>query len=139
MIISEESQRVLLVIEPESEKPLYQQIRDQVVEGIASGQLPPGSSLPSIRQLASDFGINLHTVNKAYDLLEQEGFLQLRRKTGAVIQPRHVLAADWEARLRTLLAEACAQNVSSEESLARSRRILDEFAEQREAQGSLQE
>src|SRR5437764_13690330 len=83
---NKELYRILLIlIEPDSEKPIYQQIRDQIVEGIAKGELQEGSSLPSIRQLASDFGINLHTVNKAYELLEREGFLQLKRKTGAVI------------------------------------------------------
>src|SRR5579864_2315127 len=120
---------LLIIIEPDSEKPIYQQIRDQIVEGIARGELQQGSTLPSIRQLASDFGINLHTVNKAYELLEREGFLQLKRKTGAVIQIKEKLAEDWEARLRTLLAEAYAQHVPREELLQRSQRILEEFPE----------
>jgi GntR family transcriptional regulator len=124
---------MLIVIEPGDEKPIYQQIRDQIVEGIASGALPPGTALPSIRQLAADAGINLHTVNKAYELLEREGFLQLRRKTGAVIQPRYALADDWEARARTFLAEAYAQGLSIEEILARCRRIVEAFAAQRAA------
>ncbi len=119
---------MLILIEPESEKPLYQQIRDQVVEGIARGELQQGSSLPSIRQLAADFGVNLHTVNKAYELLEREGFLQLKRKTGAVIQVKQKLAEDWEARLRTLLAEAYVQNISRQDILQRSQHILEEFA-----------
>ena len=120
---------MLILIEPDSEKPIYQQIRDQVVEGIARGELQQGSILPSIRQLASDFGINLHTVNKAYELLEHEGFLQLKRKTGAVIQIKERLAEDWEARLRTLLAEAYAQHVSRQELLQHCQHILEEFVE----------
>ncbi len=124
---------MLITIEPGSEKAIYQQIRDQIVEGIASGALSAGSNLPSIRQLATDFGINLHTVNKAYELLEREGFLQLRRKTGAVIQPTGRLADDWEARARTLLAEAYAQGLAAEEILARCRHLLEEFAAQRRA------
>nr|BBH94966.1 GntR family transcriptional regulator [Thermogemmatispora argillosa] len=120
---------MLIFIEPESEKPIYQQLRDQIVEGIARGELPPGTGLPSIRQLAADFGINLHTVNKAYELLEREGFLQVRRKTGAVVQPTGRLAEDWEARLRTLLAEALAQGVPAEEILTRCQRVLTALAD----------
>ncbi|GCF11279.1 GntR family transcriptional regulator [Dictyobacter arantiisoli] len=122
---------MLLMIEINSEQPIYQQIRDQIVAGIAGGQLPPGSSLPSIRQLAADFSINLHTVNKAYDLLEREGFIQLKRKTGAIIQVKPSLAASWVERQRTLLAEAYAKNVSSEEILEQCKKILAEFAAQR--------
>ena len=121
---------MFLMIEINSDKPIYMQIRDQVIEGIASGQLPPGTSLPSIRQLAADFGINLHTVNKAYDLLEREGFIQLRRKTGAVVQITPTLSDTWKERQRALLAEAYAKNVSSEEILKNCQLILQEFAEQ---------
>jgi GntR family transcriptional regulator len=123
---------MLLQIEVESEKPIYMQIYDQIVEGIATAQLQPGSNLPSIRQLAADFGINLHTVNKAYDLLEREGFILLRRKTGAVIQVTPKLHPDWDDRQRTILAEAYAKNLSTEEILQRCRQILEEFAAQRE-------
>ncbi|HEX4205404.1 MAG TPA: GntR family transcriptional regulator [Ktedonobacteraceae bacterium] len=110
-----------------NEKAIYQQIRDQVVEGIASGNLQEGETLPSIRQLAADFGINLHTVNKAYDLLEREGFIQLRRKTGAVIHLKNRLPEDWETRQRTLLAEAYAQHITTEAILQRCQSILAEF------------
>ena len=130
---------MLLQIEVESEKPIYVQIYDQIVEGIATGQLPPGSSLPSIRQLAADFGINLHTVNKAYDLLERKGFILLRRKTGAVIQVTPTLSTDWEERQRAILAEAFAKNVPQEEILRRCQNILEEFTRQRQRYGDTQE
>lgn len=69
--------------------PLYRQIRDEVVRGIAQGELAPGDALPSVRNLASDLGINLHTVNKAYALLRDEGFVLMRGRSGAfVAQPR---------------------------------------------------
>ncbi len=118
---------MLLMIEVNSEKPLYQQIRDQIVMGIARGQLVEGESLPSIRQLAADFGINLHTVNKAYDLLEREGFIQMRRKTGAVIQLKRSLAGDWGERIAVLLAEALAQSTPADDILARCQEILLAF------------
>jgi DNA-binding transcriptional regulator YhcF (GntR family) len=127
-----EHKLMLLQIEVESEKPIYRQIYDQIVEGIANGRLSNGSNLPSIRQLAADFGINLHTVNKAYDLLEREGFILLRRKTGAVIQISPELATDWEDRQRAILAEAFAKNLSSEEILQRCRNIIEDFTRQRQ-------
>lgn len=69
--------------------PLYRQIRDEIVRGIAQGELAPGDALPSVRNLASDLGINLHTVNKAYALLRDEGFVLMRGRSGAfVAQPR---------------------------------------------------
>ncbi|WP_329568984.1 GntR family transcriptional regulator [Kitasatospora sp. NBC_01266] len=117
-----------------SEVPIYQQIRDRTVEGIANGALPTGTVLPSTRALAARFGINFHTVNKAYDLLRQEGLLHLTRKHGAVVARDHNsgppapgFLADWEDRARTLLAEAHAHGMPSTESLARCRALLDGF------------
>ena len=49
--------------------------------------LRPQEGLPSVRSLAGDLGINLHTVNKTYQLLKQEGFIQIHRQKGAVVQP----------------------------------------------------
>src|SRR5215472_15953857 len=113
---------VLLRIEPDSPVPIYQQIRDRVVEAIAHGEQPAGSALPSTRQLAVDLGINFHTVNKAYDILRREGLVRLNRKSGAVIarDASHGPADDgfvveWRQRLRTLLAEAAAQGMDSDQ------------------------
>ncbi|MDH6576498.1 GntR family transcriptional regulator [Kitasatospora sp. MAP5-34] len=117
-----------------SEIPIYQQIHDRVVEGIASGTLPVGASLPSIRALAADSGINFHTVNKAYDLLRQEGLLHLTRKHGAVIARDHTsgpphqdFVADWDTRARTLLAEARAHGLSHGDILDRCQALLTAF------------
>jgi len=52
---------------------------------LPNGTLTEGSTLPATRALAADFGINFHTVNKAYDLLRQQGLIRLNRKTGAVV------------------------------------------------------
>lgn len=68
--------------------PLYQQLRNEVVRGIAQEELSPGDALPSVRNLASDLGINLHTVNKAYALLRDEGYVEMKGRKGAfVAQP----------------------------------------------------
>ena len=67
---------MIITIDETASEPLYKQIHDQVIAGIATGQLEPGMSLPSVRSLASDLGINLHTVNKAYAILRDEGYVQ---------------------------------------------------------------
>lgn len=76
---------MIITIDEAASEPLYKQIHDQVIAGIATGQLEPGMSLPSVRSLASDLGINLHTVNKAYAILRDEGYVQMRGRAGAVI------------------------------------------------------
>lgn len=76
---------MLLTVDLESEIPIYLQIRNSIVEGIANGDLKDGESLPSVRSLASELGINLHTVNKAYHMLKLDGFVKIMRKKGAII------------------------------------------------------
>lgn len=125
---------MLLSIEPDGTVPIYQQIRDRIVEAIATGAAPVGSGLPATRQLAVDLGINFHTVNKGYDLLRREGLLRIGRKAGAVIQrdatsgpPRPDWEEDWATRLQTMLAEATAQGLPPEEIIGHCRNIVADF------------
>lgn len=76
---------MLIKIDFESERPIYEQLRRQIIEGIAIGDLEKGEELPSVRQLAEDIGINLHTVNKTYNILKGEGYLTIDRRKGARI------------------------------------------------------
>jgi GntR family transcriptional regulator len=133
---------MFLSIEPDGPVPIYQQIRDRIVEAIAGGRQPAGSGLPSTRQLAVDLGVNFHTVNKSYDLLRREGLLRLSRKSGAVVQrdagsgpPSPDWAGDWTARLDTLLAEAAAQGMPAESIIAHCRAAVADFAFPAEAEG----
>jgi DNA-binding transcriptional regulator YhcF (GntR family) len=126
---------VILTIEPDGPVPIYQQIRDRVVEAIAEGQASSGTPLPSTRQLAVDLGINFHTVNKSYDVLRQEGLVRFSRKSGAVISrdpssgpPSHEYVEEWGGRLRTLLAEAVAQGLGPQEIVEQCRATVDVFA-----------
>jgi GntR family transcriptional regulator len=126
---------MLLSIEPDGPVPIYQQIRDRIIEAIAAGGQPAGSGLPSVRQLAVDLGINFHTVSKSYDILRQEGLLRVSRKSGAVVQrdpasgpPDPGWIPDWAARLRTLLAEAAAQGMPADAILANCEAVLAGFA-----------
>lgn len=121
---------MILTVDLTSDVPLYQQLRDRVVEAIAIGELSKGDPLPATRTLASDFGINFHTVNKAYELLRREGLISLNRKSGAVVIASAAdssFRADWTARARTLLAEAVARGVPTDEVLTISRSVLDSF------------
>jgi len=122
---------MILNVDLASEVPIYQQLRDRIVEAIAEGVLTEGSSLPATRALAADFGINFHTVNKAYDLLRQQGLIRLNRKTGAVVTTPPVadppFHAEWTARARTLLAEAVAKGLPADEVLKTCRSVLDSF------------
>ncbi len=76
---------MIIKIDFESEDAIYIQLRDQIILGIATEQFREGDSLPSVRQLADHIGINMHTVNKAYSVLKQEGYIKLDRRRGAVI------------------------------------------------------
>ena len=76
---------MILEVDAAAKEPLYLQIRNQVVAGIATGELVAGMQLPSVRALASDLGINLHTVNKAYAVLRDEGFIRMKGRAGAFI------------------------------------------------------
>ncbi|MCI4660074.1 GntR family transcriptional regulator [Cryobacterium zhongshanensis] len=122
---------MILNVDLNSELPIYQQLRDQIVEAIADGVLTEGSSLPATRTLASDFGINFHTVNKAYDLLRKEGLIRLNRKSGAVVTTTVADAtfpSEWTARARTLLAEGIARGLSADEVLQTCRSLLESFS-----------
>ena len=76
---------MLIEIDFNSDEALYLQLRNQIIMGIATMELREGDSLPSVRQLADTIGINMHTVNKAYAVLKQEGFVKVDRRRGAVI------------------------------------------------------
>ena len=66
---------MIIKINMQSEVPIYLQLRNEIVKGIGRGEFEPGESLPTVRQMATDLGINTMTVSKAYQLLKTEGFL----------------------------------------------------------------
>ena len=76
---------MLIEIDFNSSEAIYVQLQNQIIMGIATDMIREGDTLPSVRQLADTVGINMHTVNKAYTILKQEGFIQLDRRKGAVI------------------------------------------------------
>ena len=76
---------MLLQLDFSIETPIYRQIRDQMVLGIAEGKLSVGEKLPTVRALANEVGVNVMTINKAYQLLKQEGYITADRRGGSVI------------------------------------------------------
>lgn len=68
---------MIIRIEPDSDIPIYIQLTNQIIEGIAKGDLKPGEFLPSVRAFAADLGVNMHTVNKSYHELEKKGLSKL--------------------------------------------------------------
>lgn len=76
---------MILNLDFNSDKPIYIQIREEVIKSIANRELEIYESLPSVRSLADEIGINLHTVSKAYNLLKDEGYISIDRRKGAVI------------------------------------------------------
>ncbi|MEI3606413.1 GntR family transcriptional regulator [Pseudogracilibacillus sp. SE30717A] len=97
----------------ESDIPIYEQLKNEIIIGIAKQKLLPGERLPSVRALASDIGINLHTVNKAYQQLKQEGFLLIHRQKGVVVNPEGAPKADddYEKKLRETLRPLIADTI----------------------------
>jgi GntR family transcriptional regulator len=121
-----------LKIDFESDMPIYTQLRNQIVQGIALGQLKEGEELPSVRQMAEDIGINMHTVNKTYNLLKQEGFIKLDRRKGAVVnlsfeETKDNTIAKLEEELKVVLAEAFCKKVSREDMIKLVNDIYNEY------------
>lgn len=109
---------MLIEIDFNSDEAIYIQLRNQIIMGIATSTIHEGDTLPSVRQLADNIGINMHTVNKAYNVLRQEGFLQLDRRRGAVIcidEDKLEALQDLEEQLRVLLAKGSCKNITKEE------------------------
>ncbi|MFI8575590.1 GntR family transcriptional regulator [Rossellomorea aquimaris] len=76
---------MFIQIETQSDVPIYTQVKNGIMEGIVRGELVPGDILPSVRSLAGDLGVNMHTVNKSYHELESKGVIRIVPKSGAVI------------------------------------------------------
>lgn len=113
-----------------SEEAIYMQLRNQIIYGIATSQLQEGENLPSVRDLAENIGINMHTVNKAYSILKQEGYLKLDRRRGAVIAiniDKLKAMEDMRSELRVVLAKAFCKDISCEEAHEIVNEIFSEF------------
>lgn len=124
-------------IQSNSSVPIYLQLAQQLVEGIARGELKPGDSLPSVRAFAADLGMNMHTVNKAYHYLEEKEFIQIVAKSGVIIQPNGIpKASDKEKQqladqIRPLIAEGLVLKLSEEEMVQMLHDLVQDIKEEK--------
>jgi len=121
---------MLIKIDFSSDEAIYMQLRNQIIMGIATSVLHEGDSLPSVRQMADNIGINMHTVNKAYAVLREEGIIQLDRRHGAVIAidvDKLKAIEDMKYQLRHILAKARCKNISKEEVHVLVDEIFEEY------------
>ena len=119
---------MIIEIDFNSDEALYLQLRNQIVLGIATSKFREGDSLPSVRQLADSIGINMHTVNKAYTVLKQEGFVKVDRRKGAVIAidiDKLRTLDELRKELLVILAKCSCKNITRDEIHA----LIDEIYE----------
>ena len=72
-------------VDPTSDLPLWVQLRNRIAYLINDGTLAPGDKLPTVRGLAADVEVNYNTVSKVYMSLEQDGYIQSKRRQGAFV------------------------------------------------------
>ncbi|MDB8794639.1 GntR family transcriptional regulator [Romboutsia sp. 1001216sp1] len=123
---------MLLDLDFNSEIPIYTQIREQIIKSIASGDLKINESLPSVRNMASEIGVNLHTVNKAYNLLKDEGYINIDRRKGAVVNSLPLQKNDTndkniKSNLDLLVAQSYLLGIPREEFLEYSIKLFDKY------------
>ena len=109
---------MVIKIDFQSDEALYIQLRNQIILGIATSTLREGDVLPSVRQLAEDIGINMLTVNKAYSVLRQEGFVTIDRRRGAIVSldvDKLQALDEMQKNLRVLLAKGRCKNITRQE------------------------
>ena len=114
---------MFLEIDFKSDLPIYEQIRRGIIIGLARGDIKAGDKLPSVREMAENIGINLHTVNKAYKLLEADGVLTMDRRFGSLISEKDYPMKDFDqekmgSELDLLIAIAKLKGLSEEEFIS---------------------
>lgn len=128
--IREKVRDMMIEIDFNSDEAIYIQLCNQIIMGIATSRIREGDSLPSVRQMAENIGINMHTVNKAYAVLREQGIIQLDRRRGAVIAiDLNKLQAleEMKSQLAIVLAKGRCRQISREEIHALVDEIFDEY------------
>lgn len=126
---------MLIQIEPDSNIPIYSQLVNQMIELIARNELQQGVVLPSVRTLAADIGVNMHTVNKAYHELEEKGIITIVPKSGAIVNAPSQKGIDPIQRERLLytfqplVAEALVLGMEEDELIESISTFMQELKE----------
>jgi len=121
---------MFIEIDFNSDEAIYVQLRNQIIVAIATSALKEGESLPSVRTMADEIGVNMHTVNKAYSSLRQDGFLKVDRRKGAIV------AVDLDkishldkmrCMLKPLIASCIAKGITKQEAQELIGKLYDEL------------
>lgn len=122
---------MMIEIDFNSDEALYIQLRNQIIMGIAKDVLKDGESLPSVRQMANMLGVNMHTVNKAYALLRQDGYVKLDRRNGAVVsvslENRSYHMESIHSDMQMIVAQAICKEISLAEMQELVQQMYDAF------------
>ncbi|MFC4772190.1 GntR family transcriptional regulator [Enterococcus hermanniensis] len=122
---------MILEIDPHAEEPIYLQLRNQIIIGIARGELKPEEQLPTVRQFADELGVNTMTVSKGYQQLREEGYLITDRRRGTLVAPLPVkLKKNHEKNLTLLLAELALTDLDEQMIQEKVQTILASFREE---------
>ena len=118
---------MFLTIDTSDARPIYQQVADGIKELIARGKLAEGASLPPVRQLAADLGVNLNTIATAYRELQKDGLIVVKHGSGSVVASRTITERSQDELLRplrTALTELVLAGLSSNKILSMVSREL---------------
>ena len=121
---------IVVTVDFNSDEAIYIQLCNQIIMGIAASVIHEGDSLPSVRQLADTVGVNMHTVNKAYNVLKREGYISLDKRRGAVIAldvDKLDQLEEMRRQLRIVLARGCCKNISRREVHELVDEIFDDY------------
>lgn len=122
---------MIIELDMNSSTPIYVKLRNQIVMGIGRGELKLGESLPTVRQLAQDIGVNTMTVNKAYQILKTEGYIKIDRRHGAIVSDNIdmdiVFREKLENELELLLAEAAINGMDKNDFLSMCNEIYSKM------------
>lgn len=122
---------MIIELDMNSSTPIYVQLRNQIVMGIGRGELKLGESLPTVRQLVQDIGVNTMTVNKAYQILKTEGYIKIDRRHGAIVSDNIdmdiVFREKLENELELLLAEAAINGMDKNDFLSMCNEIYSKI------------
>lgn len=122
---------MIIELDMNSSTPIYVQLRNQIVMGIGRGELKLGESLPTVRQLAQDIGVNTMTVNKAYQILKTEVYIKIDRRHGAIVSDNIdmdiVFREKLENELELLLAEAAINGMDKNDFLSMCNEIYSKM------------
>ncbi|MEZ2719448.1 GntR family transcriptional regulator [Niallia circulans] len=122
-------------INPELEMPIYEQLTMQIMIGIIRQELQDGDVLPSVRSLAADLGVNMHTVNKSYHALEKKGLIQIIPKSGAIIRTNNGIPTQEEQgrisnSLKPMIVEALVIGMKEKEITGLIQSIIHKLKEE---------